>query len=516
MREDLDFARPLACDVAIAGAGLAGLVAGAILARRGRRVVVVDRAPRLGGRGGSTPHRGGWLDLGQRDAPDPGDLQVGWRYGQLAAAEAAVEVPLRPVTRRVRVHLVPEVGEGTGADGAPGRARDTDGGGATGVSPGAPARVVEGAWTGKGLAALARDALGCPAERLPAFGAALARLAGASAEERRAALPVRLDAWLEREGVDPEVRRTLLRLLAVLYAEHPERASAGRVMGFFARREDLPETIVGRPDHPQVGGMQGLALPFADALAERGGELILGMAPVQVVCEGSRAAGLLAVDESHLALEVRAPAVVLARPLPSALEILPPERVDPGLRACARALADEQAAAVAWQAGLARLPRLRSSGEPERHEGWNRVLREPGARYAGGWHVPSLSSTRQAPDGKHLLHAVVGHWLRRDERWSWPAARAALKRVRDCMAGFYADLEECVEWSGVQWVERPALVGWQWSGIPRHGARAPGLGGLYLAGSTLESDAGPVDVDAHAGLEAARAVIEDGRGTGAA
>ena len=88
MRDDLDFSRPLVCDVAVAGAGLSGLVAGAILARNGRRVIVVDRPGLVGGRGGSTPHRGYWLDGGHRDGTDVGDLQVGWRYGQLAEAEA--------------------------------------------------------------------------------------------------------------------------------------------------------------------------------------------------------------------------------------------------------------------------------------------------------------------------------------------------------------------------------------------------------------------------------------------
>ena len=97
MRNDLDFSKPLTCDVAIAGAGLAGLVAGAILSRHGQRVVVVDRNPEVGGRGGSTPHRGYRLDGGWRDGQDVTDLQGGWRYGQLAAREAGVDVPPRIV-----------------------------------------------------------------------------------------------------------------------------------------------------------------------------------------------------------------------------------------------------------------------------------------------------------------------------------------------------------------------------------------------------------------------------------
>ena len=108
MRDDLDFSQPLTVDVAIAGAGLAGLVAAAILTRYGRLVLVVDRNPEVGGRGGSTPHRGYRLDGGWRDGWDVTDLQVGWRHGQLAAREARVDVPLRIVKPVVRVHHLPE------------------------------------------------------------------------------------------------------------------------------------------------------------------------------------------------------------------------------------------------------------------------------------------------------------------------------------------------------------------------------------------------------------------------
>ena len=37
-------------DVVVIGAGAAGLSAGALLAKEGKRVVVVDRSPHLGGR----------------------------------------------------------------------------------------------------------------------------------------------------------------------------------------------------------------------------------------------------------------------------------------------------------------------------------------------------------------------------------------------------------------------------------------------------------------------------------
>ncbi len=483
MRGELDFSRPLECDVAVAGAGLAGLVAGAILARRGRRVAIVDRAPIAGGRGGATPHRGYWLDGGHRDGADPGDLQVGWRYGQLAEREADVRVSLREVEPAVRVHLLP-------ADPAAGGASSA-----------------EGRWGAEGFLALARDALGCPEPLLPELAKLLARLAGAGEEARRAAIPVRLDDWLEAEVPQPELRRAVLTLVTVVYCERPERASLGRLMGFLARRGDLPPVRPGFADDPEVGGMQGLMRPFAGAVEERGGRILPGFAPACVSFEGARASGLVALDESQLALELRAPRVVLALPVFQALPLLPPERVDPGLAELARALEDEQADAIAWQAGLRRLPCLRATGEPEAHAGWNRVLVGPERRYFGGWHVPSLGSRRAAPPGRHLLHAFIARWLGREERIGWRESRAALDRLRGHLERFYADLDECIEWSAPQYIARPACLAWYWSPLVRHGVHAPGCEGLYLAGTTLESDAGPVDIAAHAGLEAARAVL---------
>lgn len=485
MRSELDFSRPLSCDVAIAGAGLAGLVTGAILARHGRRVVIVDAPARVGGRAGGTPHGGYWLDGGQRDGLDIGDLQVGWRYGRLAEREADVEVRLRVVEPVVRVHRIPE------------RAGDGE------------ARVVDGRWGAKGFARMAREVFGCPQALMPRFGELLARLAGASAEQRRAAVPVPLAEWLAAHVPEPELRAALLTLVTVVYHERPERASAGRLMGFLAPRDDLPELLTAFPDDPEVGGMQGLMGPWARAVEQRGGRVLLGLDPLEVTFDGPRAAGLVALDESHLALELQARAVVLAFPLWQALARLPAARVDPGLAKLARDLEDEQADAICWQAGLTRLPRLRATGAVEGHVGWNRILVGPERRYLGGFHLPSLASRAAAPPDHHLLHAFVGRWLARDERVPWETTRATIDRVVAHLREFYADLDACIDWSAHQYIARPACLAWYWAPRVRHGVRAPGCDGLYLASTTFESDAGPVDIAAHAGLEAARAIESD-------
>ena len=103
-------------DAVVIGSALGGLVAGAILARHGKRVVVLEHADTVGGRGGSVPHDGYWIDFGHRDGHDVGDCQVAWQHGIEAAREAGVEVTLRRVTALLRVHQLPDGGITTGGD----------------------------------------------------------------------------------------------------------------------------------------------------------------------------------------------------------------------------------------------------------------------------------------------------------------------------------------------------------------------------------------------------------------
>ncbi|MEE8313982.1 MAG: hypothetical protein V3R91_06645, partial [Myxococcota bacterium] len=189
--------------------------------------------------------------------------------------------------------------------------------------------------------------------------------------------------------------------------------------------------------------------------------------------------------------------------------LLPPERVDPGLATISRRLEDHNPDAIGLAVGLSRLPRLRTSGEVETHTGWNRLFVGPEREFQGGFHFPSLSSRRVAPEGKHLLHSLITRWLRKDERILWDETRATIEAARAYLRVFYSDFDECVEWEALQWVSRPAVMGWFWAPVERHGVRVPGCEGLYLANTTIESDAGPVDISAHAGLEAARALLDD-------
>ena len=59
-------------DVVVIGAGAAGLTAGALLAKSGKKVLVLDKSPHLGGRGMAVPDEGFTLNVGGHLLEDSG------------------------------------------------------------------------------------------------------------------------------------------------------------------------------------------------------------------------------------------------------------------------------------------------------------------------------------------------------------------------------------------------------------------------------------------------------------
>jgi phytoene dehydrogenase-like protein len=464
-------------DVVIVGAALAGLVAGAILTRHGKRVVLLDQADTVGGRGGAVERPGGWwIDFGHRDGHDVGDCQVVWHHGAEAACEAAVEIALRPVEAPLRLHRFPE---GTVLEG--------------------------GGWGPEAFLTTARDFFECPEDGLEELAATVRRLASASAAEVEAAVPERLGAWLLVHVRHPGVRRALLTMAAVIFHPRPEEASVGRLMQFFQRPKGTPCI----PDDDRAGGMQGLMEPWARAIRARGGEIALGWKPVEIVVEAGAVCGAVAVDRTNLVREVPAPAVITTYPVWENFDLIDERLFPADVVAAAHELRQHRADLVGWQAGLRRLPTVRATGRPEHHAGWNRLLWGPERAYRGGWQITSMTSRRAAPAGKHILSLVMARFFRGGSTAGqpWSRARAQLDQAIDYLGRFYADLEACLEWSAYQYVAAPQTMSWAWAPVRRHALTVPTIRGLYLAGSTLEAPAAIVDLGAYAGLEAARSVL---------
>ncbi len=465
-------------DVVIVGSALGGLVAGAILTKHGKRVVVLEHADTVGGRAGGVEHaKGWWIDFGHRDGHDVGDSQLTWHHGAEAAREAGVELKLKPISRPLRLHRYPE---GVVLDG--------------------------GVWGAEGFVRAAREFFECPEDGLAELQGVVAGFAQASAADVDAALPETLGAWLPVHVRHPGVRRALLLMATVIFHRHPEEASVGRLMQFLQRRGSGPFI----PDDDEVGGMQGLMEPWARAIRARGGEILLGWKPVEVIVDGGRVHGAVAVDRANLVREVRAPVAIVAYPVWELFDLVDARRFPDAFVARALALRAHRGDLVGWQAGLRRLPTIRATGAPESHDGWNRLLRGRERAYRGGYQITSLASRRAAPPGKHLLALVMARWLRgaTTAGQPWTAARAEIDEAIDYLRRFYADLDEVTEWSAYQYVAAPQATSWIWAPLGRHGVEVPGLRGLLLAGSTVEAPAGVVDLAAWAGLAAARRALE--------
>ncbi|MCH2170284.1 FAD-dependent oxidoreductase [Myxococcota bacterium] len=482
---------PIDCDVAIAGAELSGLVAGALLASKGLSVVVVDEPPVVGGRGGALEHRGYWIDGGHRAGRDVTDLMFSWWHGAEAAEEAGVEVHVRPVSSGLRIHLVPAPGDS---------------------GPGTVLESME--WTPEGFANAARGAYACPEEALPDFLEALNRFTHSTPEQQDAAFEMTLGEWLPANVPNTAAHAPLLNMVRSMFSQYPERASAGRLMkllDLMVSSADGDHQITGVADDPEFGGTQGLMEPFARRIEECGGRILLDHRPVAVEFDGERAAGLVATGPNHMALRIRARHTIVAYPIWSALDMLPDERVSAELRAMSEKLEDHGTTGVGWVAALSRMPRRADTGAVEDYEGWNRMLVGPERDFSGGFHFPSLGTRQTAPEGKHILSCFILNWIQRNERPHWPTLDRKLQHAKAYLHSLYEDLDECIEWEADRFVnDSPAVaVGWYWAPVKRHELCLPEFPGLYFASSTLEGDTGTVDGLALAGLDSARSILAE-------
>jgi len=464
------------CDAVILGAGLAGLVSGSLLASKGLRVTLLEPAPGIGGGGGATRTEDGfWFDFGWRDGRDVGDCVFPTPEHCLAAAkEAGVSLQLAPVKHGWRIHRLPD-----------GPTLDR---------------------TDENFDRIAREILGYGDP--DALRDLLAMWASASPEEAEAQRRVPLSEWLPKNVSDPALRDAALKYVALTWHRHPEQAAAGR---FMQALRLSPELFTA--DDPEVGGMQGLMEPWARTIRAHGGRIVTDCKPVEILVEGGRCAGALGVDRHNVVTEVRAPVVVFTGASWELLELIDSQTLPEAFVRDAEALEAFKGDLVGWQAALSRLPRLRASGLPDEHDGWNRFLFGPECRYQGGYQIPSLTSRAAAPEGKHVLCLVMNRWLQGGSRTPQPWAEA--KRTLDSNIAYlrehvYADLDDCVEWSRHVYHAAPQAMTWWHGPGPRHEIDSAGIDGLLLACHTLEapSSIGNVDMGAFAGRLAAESAVK--------
>lgn len=480
-------------DAVIVGGALGGLAAGAILARRGWRVALVQPLEADGGRVGAVERDGWWLGWGHRDGHGIGDLAFIPVYAPRAAEAAGAELRLRPfVGDSVRVHWLP-----------------------AGTTSELPADVLiagdgDPMDTCRGVVRMFGGAQVDVETTAKGFLEVQTRLAMIDDDEAWRLVPVRMGDWLARNVDDPSVRHVMLQQFECMPFTPAEETSVGRYVMHL-------KTVRGMaviPDDDEVGGMQGLVAPFARAFAAHGGERWTGWKPLEIVVEDHQARGVVALDEAGVVQVLEAPVVITDLPgwdLPSLVDeaLLPAEWVER-----ARALERYGADVVTWWAGLSRLPTRRDDGCVEDLSSpWHRVLLGEGAlkRCHGGFYFPSGFSAKAAPPGKHLLGAEICATGEADGRgWPrWADAKHAVDLLVDHLHRYYADLDDCIEWSRYQYVTPPQYLSWYAKPVYRHPVRVTTVDGLYVASSTAEGIGGWADMECAAALEAVEHAEQD-------
>ncbi|ORA40325.1 hypothetical protein BST20_07200 [Mycobacterium branderi] len=474
-------------DAILAGGSLAGLVAAAVLSRQGYRVIVLEETGHLGSRVGGTQVDGYWIDWGHRDGHGVGDIAFAPVFTRRAAEAVGISAPLRPfVGSCLRVHWLPDqrVTElpmesvvGTSAD---------------------PVQQVRSLCTCFGVAP---DRL---EQVTKSILDAMMQLVGISDEEAHALIPARLADWLVRNVSEPEARRVILQQNELVPLGPNE--SLGRYITHLKTFAGEAGAVV--IDHERVGGVQGIVTAFADVVKDNGGQILLNMKPLEVMVGDHEVQGVIALDESSLVHEFRAPIVITDYEGWRLPEFVDPDLLPAGFVEAASDLRQYSVALPSWWAGLSRLPRRRSDGEVEDHASpWQRIFRgRADVKHAyGGWFFTSAFSRNSAPPGKHLLT----FWLETFSEsgkpgWrSWADARADLDVAIDYLHQYYADLDECVEWSRYQYKTPPSWLSWYLKPAYRHPVKVSTIDGFYVASATAETKGSFLDIECAVGLEAA-------------
>ena len=483
-------------DVIIVGSSLGGLSAGAMLANKGYSVAVVDTLTTPGGRMGTTQQNGYSICWGQRDGLGSTDLAFIPQYVYEAAEQAGVELSFAQLYDKFfRLHWLPD---GTTSD--------------------LPAELVVP--NNNDPMQLMREMVRCfssitDQQQTQAIAeelyAVLSRLRGTPIEEAWRLVPMRLDDWLLRNVSDP-VRHILLQQAECNPFTPAEETSLGR----YIMHLNHVHGVAVLPNDPEVGAMQGVIQPWYRRLEELGADFHLGWKPVEITSDNDEVTGVVAVNDGSLVKVFKAPIVIVDWPGWRLTDLVEERRLPRSFMAAAREAQNYGTETASWWAGLTQLPTVRRTGKVEDLSSpWERVLYGNGAvkRYRGGFFFPSAFSPKSAPPGRHLLCAEAPSRSSQPGRqWrSWAEAKQAIDAIVEHLHDYYADLEDCIEWSSYQNTDPPSIMAWYAKPFYRHPVKVDTIDGLYVASASAEGDGSWIDIEACSALTAVR-LIEAERG----
>jgi phytoene dehydrogenase-like protein len=444
-------------DVAVIGAGAAGLTAGALLAKEGRRVIVLERSPWLGGRGMAVADEGFKLNVGAHLLEDSGSgITKVFEYlgKRLGHGPASSDMPVWDHDRE-RWGSIRDRYSGTKSE------------------------------LKKVISAL----LETPFEEFDKW------------DDR----PLR--EWLLQHTRDQGVIDMIeyVALLECLTENWWDHSASDNL--YVRKMHYAEKQTAGYSVWPEQG-WDGLFADLADALRENGGELRTGQAVERVIIENRQVRGVEVARQPRLIPNERfedelieADAVICTLPVWQVFDVVAPDHLPDWYVAQITHLAQEKFK-VAWLGLYLAVDEPAAVIDRRELATW---LHTPTARVSGFMLEMTAYDPSTAPDGKYLYVAggVIPGARGRDDLY----LREMFEKFERDIGVMYPGLAKPV-WRRRHLVHEPAFGVIQKPGLVgvfRPHWRAPSVDGLWFASETFRSRGIGVDRAARAALT----VVED-------
>jgi phytoene dehydrogenase-like protein len=443
-------------DVAIIGAGAAGLTAAALLAKEGRKVAVVEASPYLGGRGMAIPDEGFKLNLGGHLLEDSGS----------------------GITK-VFEHVGKKLEHGT-------------------VSGDMPV------WDHE------RERWGSIRDRYSGDKSELKKVIVALAETPYE----ELDDWDDRPLREWMLQHTsdqgvidLWEFLSVLECMTDLWYDHSASDNLYVRKMHYAEARMAGYSFWPKQGWDGLFQDLHDAVVEQGGEVMLGTPVETVLIEDGEVKGLLLGRDKVLPNEflegevLEADCVISTLPVWSVLRVVPPSALPDWYTAQIRFLAQDHLR-ISWLGLYMATREPVHAINPTEIATW---LHAPKSRVSGFCFNMSAMDPSTAPEGVNLV--VAGGIIPGEKARDVAYLKQMFELFEDDLKTMYPGLQQTywrrrhlVHDPSFGVIQKPGLVGRY-----RPHWRAPNVDGLYFASETFRSRGIGVDRAARAGLT----VVED-------